>query len=39
MCIIHFANGLEQCIDCTYSGTKLLNLKSPTLANHVCKSP
>ena len=24
MCIIHFANGLEQCIDWTYSGTKSL---------------
>ena len=25
MCIIYFANGSEQCIDCTYSGTKLLS--------------
>jgi len=25
LCITHFANVLEQCIDCTYSGTKLLN--------------
>ena len=25
MCTIHFANGLERCVDCTYSGTKFLN--------------
>ena len=43
ICTIHFANGSEQCIDCTYSGTNLLNsyqvLKSPVMANYVCKLP